>query len=231
MTLLRSLFINVAFYAWSVLMNVGCVWVLAGPPLWTVRAQRAWAQGVLLILRLGGIGIEVRGRHNLPAGACIVACKHQSAWDTIVWHALLDDPAIVMKKELLSIPFYGWYSVKARMIPVDRKAGASAMRAMLRAAQAAADLGRPIVIFPQGTRVAPGAAAPYQPGVAALYRGLNLPAVPVALNSGRFWPRRGFLRRPGTVVLEFLEPIPPGLARDAFMAALEARTEDAANAL
>jgi 1-acyl-sn-glycerol-3-phosphate acyltransferase len=227
--MLRSLFINLAFYVWSVVMNVGCVWVLAGPPSWTVACQRFWAKGVLLILRAGGIGMAVRG--TVPAGACIVACKHQSAWDTIIWHALLDDPAIVMKKELLSIPFYGWYSVKARMIPVDRKAGAAAMRSMLRAAQAAADLKRPIVIFPQGTRVAPGVTAPYQPGIAALYRALNVPVVPVALNSGLYWPRRGFSRRPGTVQLAFLEPIPPGLPRDAFMAELEKRTESASNAL
>ncbi|HEX9569826.1 MAG TPA: lysophospholipid acyltransferase family protein, partial [Rhodospirillales bacterium] len=184
--------------------------------------------------RLAGIGYEVRGRERLPEPPCILAVKHQSAWDTLIWHLIADDPAIVMKRELLALPIYGAYCRKTEMIAVDRKAGASAMRAMLEAARAAAAAGRPIVIFPQGTRTAPGtptAAAPYLPGVSALYRGLGLPVVPVALNSGLFWPRRSFLRRPGRIVLEYLEPIPPGLPRAAFMAELEGRIETATRRL
>jgi 1-acyl-sn-glycerol-3-phosphate acyltransferase len=132
-----------------------------------------------------------------------------------------------MKKELMLIPVYGWLARKQRMIPIDRKAGASALRGLLRAAEAAKGEGRQIVIFPQGTRVAPGADAPYQPGVAALYARLGCPVVPVALNSGCFWPRRSFVKYPGRIVIELLEPIPPGLAKGAFLAELERRIETA----
>jgi 1-acyl-sn-glycerol-3-phosphate acyltransferase len=228
MILLRSLLFNIAFYVWTVFSNLAFVWALACPPRWTVLGQRLWAQGVLFLCRaIAGVRMEVRGREHLPNGPVIVAAKHQSAWDTLVWHALLDDPAIVMKKELLSIPIYGGYARKARMIAVDRGAGPSAMRGLIRDGKAAAERNSPIVIFPQGTRVAPVASAPYQPGIAALYKALNIPVVPVALNSGSFWPRRSFLRRPGTIVLEYLPPIAPGLARDAFMTELESRIEGA----
>jgi len=136
-----------------------------------------------------------------------------------------------MKSELLWIPFYGWYSLKAGMIPINRKGGAAALKSMLRAARRAKERGQPIVIFPQGTRTAPGTHAPYQPGVAAIYRGLDLPVVPVALNSGLFWPRRSLRRNPGTIVVEFLPRIAPGLARGPFLAELEERIESATGRL
>jgi len=229
--MLRALLFNVSFYVWSVAMVVAFAPALLLPYQVTVWGQRCWARGVNWLMRhTAGIAVEVRGRQHLPAGGCIVAAKHQSAWDTLVWHDILDDPAIVMKRELLWIPIYGWMCMKTRMIPVDRKAGTGALKAMLTLARQAVSLGRPIVIFPQGTRTAPGTTAeqvPYQPGVAALYRGLDVPVVPVALNSGLFWPRRDFRRYPGTVVLEFLEPIAPGLTRRAFEARLAERIEAA----
>jgi len=232
---LRSLAFNLAFFLWTGAMLLA--WL---PGLWrghetVVRGQRAWAGHVVWLLRrLADIVHEERGRERLPAGGVVIAAKHQSAWDTLIWHLIADDPAVVMKQELLAIPIYGAYCRKSRMIAVDRHGGAKAMRTMLEAARQAVAEGRPIVIFPQGTRTAPGASAaerPYLPGVAALYRGLGVPVVPVALNSGLFWPRRGFLRRPGRIVLEYLEPIPPGLPRGAFMAELESRIEEATRRL
>jgi len=201
----------------------------------TVWGQRRWARGVNLLLRWSaGIKVEIRGLQNRPRGGAIIASKHQSAWDTLIWHVILDDPAMVMKKELLSIPIYGWMCRKTRMIAVDRKAGAKALRAMLADAKAATEIGRAIVIFPQGTRTAPGVSTadmPYQPGVSALYRGLDVPVVPVALNSGLFWPRRQLLRQSGTIVLQFLEPIPSGLPRKEFDLLLQERLETANLAL
>jgi len=200
-----------------------------------VWGQRQWARGVIFLMgHTAGIHVEYRGLEHRPEGAAIVAAKHQSAWDTLIWHILLDDPAMVLKRELLLIPIYGWLCRKTRMIAVDRKAGPKALRVMLDDAKSATALGRPIVIFPQGTRTSPGTLVedvPYLPGVSALYRSLDVPVVPVALNSGFFWPRRQLMRHPGTIVLEFLEPIPPGLRRKEFDAQLQNRIENATSAL
>ena len=228
MTVLRSLLFNLAFYLWTLGMMLAFLPALLLPRAVTIRGMEIWSAGVMWLLRaLVGLRAEIRGREHLPAGACIVAAKHQSAWDTVVFHLLLRDPAIVLKRELMWIPLYGQFAAKARMIAVDRGAAARALRRMVEAARRVAGAGRPIVIFPQGTRVAPGVRKPYLPGVVALYRALHLPVVPVALNSGLFWPRRSLLRQAGTVTLEFLEPIPPGLPRDAFSRALEERIEGA----
>jgi 1-acyl-sn-glycerol-3-phosphate acyltransferase len=143
----------------------------------------------------------------------------------------LNYPAFVLKRELLSIPLFGWYLRKVGMIAVDRAAGASALRNMARQASEAFAEGRSILIFPEGTRVPPGESRPYHPGVAALYTQLKVPVVPVALNSGLFWGRRSFVKRPGTVTVQFLPPIPPGLDRKAFMRELESRIEAAAMVL
>jgi 1-acyl-sn-glycerol-3-phosphate acyltransferase len=148
-------------------------------------------------------------------------------WETITFHLLLDDPAMVMKRALLFVPLYGQYARKARMIVVDRKGGGAALRRMVAEAAARLKEGRQIVIFPEGTRKAPGAPPDYKPGIAALYGALGVPCVPVALNSGLFWPRRGVLRGAGRIVIEFLPPIVPGLSRGAFMAELKARIEEA----
>jgi 1-acyl-sn-glycerol-3-phosphate acyltransferase len=157
--------------------------------------------------------------------------KHQSAWDTLILPVVLGDPAIVLKRELLLLPFFGWYAARAGCIAIDRKAGAGALRGMLAKARRIAVAGRPLVIFPEGTRVAPGASGPYQPGVAALYQALALPLVPAAVNSGLYWGRRRIVKHPGRIVLEFLEPIPPGWPRPRLMAELEQRIETATGAL
>src|SRR6185436_2943851 len=165
----------------------------------------------------------------VPRGPVLVASKHMCMWDTLALYLALDEPAIVLKRELLRIPFYGWFLAKAAAIPIDRGAGARAYRKMSEAARRVLAQGRPILIFPEGTRQKPGAAPDYKPGVAGLYSLLGVDCVPVALNSGAYWT--GFLKRPGTIVLEFLEPIPPGLTRDTFMTQLQGRIESATSEL
>ena len=190
------------------------------------RAGAVWGRVTIFLLRtLAGIRHEICG--SLPPPGCIVAAKHQSAWETLALAALLPDPVYVVKRELLAIPGVGWYFRRAGQIAVDRQGGASALRRMAGGAKAALAAGAQVVVFPEGTRVAPGERRPYQPGVAALYREAGAVVVPVAHNSGRHWSRRGFRMRPGTIRLEFLEPIPPGMDRRAFMAHLEARIEEA----
>ena len=175
-----------------------------------------------------GVDIEVRGRERVPPGPVIYASKHQSAWETMFFIWLNADTAYVMKKELTYIPFWGWYMRRCRHVVVDRTAGASAMRDMIRVAREILAEGRSIAIFPQGTRTAPGEGServPYHPGVAALYTQTGATVVPVALNSGMFWPRRSFIKRPGTLIVEFLDPIPPGMDRKVFAAVVEERIE------
>jgi len=232
MILIRSALFQVAFYLWTALSLVLCTPLLLGPRRGVIRAQDYWARGALWLLQvLAGIRLEVRGREHLPQGAAIVASKHQSAFDTFIYHLLLPDPAIVMKRELMLIPFYGWYARRAGMIVVDRKAGANALKRLVRDAKAALGLNRQILIFPEGTRTAPGVRLPYQPGVVALYSQLNAPLVPVALNSGLHWPRRRFRKYPGTITIEFQPPIPPGLPRKEFSARLEQAIESASDRL
>jgi len=229
---IRSHLFNVLLVLWTLAMCIAWLPALLGPRIWTPRGQTLWARGVMAMLRVvAGIDIDIRGRENLPHGAFVLAAKHQSAWETMIWHIIVNDPAIVMKKELLSIPLYGWFSTKAGMIPVDRKAGAKALRRMMRAADAAAAMGRPIIIFPEGTRATPDQGLPYQPGTMAFYRHLKLPVIPVALNSGLFWPKDTFIKQPGTIVLEFLAPIAPGLAKADFNSALKSRIEAATTRL
>ncbi len=228
----RSFAFNFAFIAWTAILGTAGLPFLLAPREAAMRFGRFWAAGVLKLLKwIVGLDHEIRGLDRIPRHGCIIAMKHQSAWDTLILPVVLGDPAVVLKRELLLLPFYGWYAAHAGSIAIDRKAGASALRRMVAAARSVAAQGRPIVIFPEGTRVAPGARLPYQPGVAALYQALALPLVPAAVNSGPFWGRRSFLKRPGRIVLEFLEPIPIGWPRRRMMAELEQRVETATEAL
>ena len=226
--ILRSALFLIWFALVSVVMNVGLLPLLLCPPNTILAAARIWSKLSLFGLKwIAGTGLELRGAP--PDHRVLVASKHFSIWETIAFLSLLPRPAIVLKQSLLKIPFYGWYCRRMQMIAIDRAAGAKAIRAMASAAKQALDADRPIVIFPEGTRTKPGAAPHYKPGVAALYALLGVPCVPVALNSGLFWT--GLLKRPGTIVVEFLDPIPPGLSREAFMDALQSRTESATNRL
>jgi 1-acyl-sn-glycerol-3-phosphate acyltransferase len=228
MTALRSVLFLVWFLAITTLLSLVFLPVLALPRKATVWLARLWARWTFWGLKVfAGIGWEIRG--TVPNGPVLVAAKHMSMWDTLALYLALNEPAIVLKRELLHIPFYGWFLAKAAAIPIDRGAGASALRKMAEAARKVLAQARPILIFPEGTRKKPGAPPDYKPGVAGLYGQLDVDCVPVALNSGVYWT--GFLKRPGTIVLQFLEPIGPGLKRDAFMRQLESRIETATNRL
>ncbi len=222
---LRSLIFSAAFPLWTAL----CCFVLGFatflPRKGVLQVALMWVRSVAWIERnILGLDYIVIGRENLPPGASIVAAKHQSTFETMKLHLVLDDPAIVLKKELLRIPIWGRFLVKTGMIPIDRAAGRQAVGDMLTAAEKAKAEGRPLVIFPQGTRVPPGGMRAYKPGATILYQALGLPIVPLALNSGVFWPKRG-MKRGGTVTFSFLPPIAPGLEPGEALALLEERLE------
>jgi 1-acyl-sn-glycerol-3-phosphate acyltransferase len=228
----RSILVNILFFVTTTLFVVIGSPLLLGPRRWAMRAFAIHARFELFLLKwIVGTGIEVRGEEKLPGGPCIVAAKHQSAWETFALIPLFRDPALLMKRELFWIPFHGWFSYKFQMIPVDRDKGPSALRRMLREAKKRVADGREIVIFPEGTRRPPGAPPDYKTGVVLLYDALGVPCVPVALNSGLFWPRRSWRRRPGTIVIEFLDPIPPGLPKAEFLARLKDSIETASDRL
>jgi 1-acyl-sn-glycerol-3-phosphate acyltransferase len=224
----RSLAFHAAFYLTTILFMVFALPLFLAPRSWVMWAWKLHSCTIVALLRvIAGVRIEVRGRERLPEGGYIVAAKHQSAWDTIAPMVFLPAPAVILKEELMRIPLYGQFARKLGMIPVRRDRGAVALREMARIAKNRADAGRQVFIFPEGTRRAPGAPPDYKPGVVLLYEGLNVPCVPLALNSGLYWPRHAWRLRPGTVIMEFLEPIPPGLSRQAFRERLIDVTEGA----
>lgn len=232
MLALRSFLFNVAFYlnllAWVTIFLPAFVF----PRRTFLWVPRHWARSSLWLLeKIAGTRLELRGAERIPPGGLIVAAKHQSAWETFAMLALFEDPAFIMKRELMWIPGFGWYAWKGGMIGIDRSAGSAALVEMSRRAKAAAEQGRQIIIYPEGTRRPPGAPAAYKFGLAHLYTTARVPCLPVALNSGLFWPRHSFLRRPGTIVVEYLEPIPPGLPRDEFFETMKSRIETASDRL
>lgn len=222
--LLRSLAFNVAFFGWTILCAFLLLPLFLCPHAHAVKGGKLWIRGIFWICRyVLGLHVRVVGYENLPKGPVILAAKHQSAWETFVFHYLFSDPAIALKQELLWIPFFGWYLKKTGMIPLSRSKGKGVqdLKNLLGRARDAAEKGRQIVIFPEGTRSKPGHKGTYQSGVASLYSHLKLPIIPVAHNAGLYWPRRGFIKYPGTVTIEFLAPIHPGLSRQDFMCRLE----------
>jgi 1-acyl-sn-glycerol-3-phosphate acyltransferase len=228
----RSLLFNILFYVTTTLFVVLGSPLLFAPRNWAMAALKVHGRFELWLLKtIVGTKFEVRGAEKLPAGACLIASKHQSAWETFALIPLFRDPALLMKRELFWIPFHGWFSHKFEMIPVDRDKGPAALRRMLREAKKRVADGREIIIFPEGTRRPPGAPPDYRTGVVLLYETLDIPCVPVALNSGLFWPRRSVERHPGTIVVELLDPIPPGLPRAVFLERLIDAIETASNRL
>ncbi len=223
MTLLRSALFNLWFTALTTVMLLASIVIPGSATRFILAYVRLWARLVLGGLRLiCGITVELRGREHLPAeGGAIIASQHQSAFDTMVWLTLLPDVAYVLKKELRAIPLFGRLSRHAGMIAVDRGAGAAALRGLLKDGAAAAAAGRTIVIFPEGTRTAPGAVVPLQPGVAALASRTGLPVIPVATDSGRHWGRRAFAKRAGVIHIAIQPPLPAGLPRAELLARLE----------
>jgi 1-acyl-sn-glycerol-3-phosphate acyltransferase len=224
----RSLLFNALFYLNTLL------WLLVGLPTFfmpyraIIWVAQTWGRINLVLLRVAGITYEVRGREKILPGALIVASKHQSAWETFALLTLFDDPLFILKRELLLIPVFGWLLIKGRMVPVDRGAGSQALVAMTERARVELSRGRQLIIFPEGTRRPAGAEPRYKYGVAHLYAAEGVPCMPVALNSGVFWPRRRSLRlRPGKVIVEILDPIAPGLGKDVFFERLQDEIETA----
>ncbi len=230
--MIGSLLFNIAFWLWGLVMALAALPILMMSRKAMTRHAERWERGIQWLLRhLVGLDYQVIGDEHRQDGRVIFAIKHQSAWDTVTTHLLIDDPAIALKQELTRIPIFGPCLLHAGMIRIDRGHGAKALRSLIEGAREAIERGSPVVIFPEGTRTAPGEKGTYHPGIAALYKQLALPVVPVALNSGLFWGRRSFVKRSGTILVEFLEPIQPGLDRKAFMAELEQRIETATDRL
>lgn len=228
MIIIRSVAFNFLFYLTLFVYLIAAMPTLAMPRgalLWLVRL---WVKTNLGLLRaVCDLKVSFEGLEKIPSGAVICASKHQSLWETFALIGLFSDPAYILKRELMWIPFFGWCAWKAGMVPVDRGAGSQALAAMTERAREEIRRGRQLIIFPEGTRRAPGAEPRYKFGVAHLYSELGVPCVPVALNSGLFWPRRSFMRYPGIVRVRILDPIAPGLDRQAFFGILQERIETA----
>jgi 1-acyl-sn-glycerol-3-phosphate acyltransferase len=229
MTVLRSLIFNVLYFAWTAGVHLVAVIPCAmGSVRGLGQVAAVWVGGTLFLLRaICALGYREIGLENMPKGQAIYAVKHQSAWETLFFTRRLNFPAFVLKRELLSIPVFGLFLRAAGMIAINRAGGTGALKQMVRDLKTISQSGRTIIIFPEGTRVAPGAKRKYHSGVAALYGQLDLPVVPVALNSGLFWGRRAFIKRSGTIIVRYLPAIPPGMNRKRFMAELENRIETA----
>ena len=232
MIFLRSLLFNILYFCWSMLSAIIFAPLFLFSSNASLKAGAPWAHGVLLLARfICGIHYEVRGRENISGQPVIYASKHQSAWDTVIFLTLLHHPAYVLKRSLLRIPLWGWYLWRMKMVAIDRSGKASSLKQMVKDSKAALADGRPIVIYPEGTRTRPGAAPHYHPGVVAMYSQLGVPVVPVALNSGVFWGRDAFIKKPGTVIIEFLSPIPAGMDKKQFANTLENTIESASRKL
>jgi 1-acyl-sn-glycerol-3-phosphate acyltransferase len=232
MATLRAALFTLFQFCWTGTLGLPFLPILALDRKHSQTLARVWLRGMLWGARVVlGLRADVRGLENLPKGGCVIAAKHQSAFETFLFHTVVEDAVYVLKHELGRIPVVGWYLRSSGQVFVDRSAGAAALKSMVKEVRVALDRGSQVIIFPEGTRVAPDDQLPYHPGVSALYTQLQAPVVPVALNSGLFWPRNGFVKRPGTVVVEFLPPMPPGLNRKAFMMELQTRVETASRAL
>jgi 1-acyl-sn-glycerol-3-phosphate acyltransferase len=225
----RSLAFNALFYLNTVIWLLLAIPTVFMPYRALIWVAKTWGRVNLVLLRVvAGIDCEVRGRDKIPPGPLIVASKHQSAWETFALLPLFDNPLFIVKRELMWIPIFGWFMAKGRMVPVDRGAGSQALTAMTERARLELARGRQLIIFPEGTRRPAGAEPRYKYGVAHLYAVEGVPCLPLALNSGVFWPRRRSLHlRPGRVVVEILDPIAPGMEKEAFFKRLQDEIETA----
>ncbi|WP_427024278.1 lysophospholipid acyltransferase family protein [Aureimonas ureilytica] len=233
MTLVRSITFQILFYsnlAGQMLLYLPVFFLLPERACWWI--VKSWGRSSLWLLRLlAGTRSVVTGQENIPAGPVLVASKHQSFWEVIALLPHLEKPTFILKKELMRIPVFGWYAKRMGMIPVDRQRRGAVLPSLLGEARKAIADGRQIIIFPEGTRAAPGTPPNYRPGIHFLYDALQLTVVPVALNSGLFWPRQAVRRQPGTIRAEFLPPIGPGLSREALLREMSGRIEARSNAL
>jgi 1-acyl-sn-glycerol-3-phosphate acyltransferase len=214
MLAVRSLAFNIFFYVFTALCSVAAMLVAIVWPSRLMAVARFWSLGWLCAYqRICGVGYEIYGTEHVPAGSCIIAMKHQSIWESCAVFAIFDRPIFILKSELMWIPIFGWVMKWIGCISVKRGTGRSALMSMIRGGQRARARGNQVVIFPEGTRSAPGSQASYKSGVSHLYTALHLPCVPVALNSGLLWPRRRFLRPPGLITVSILPAIPAGQPR------------------
>lgn len=233
MIFLRSLIFNLCFMVWTFLCALFSVIVSVGGRMPLMYTAQVWGIGIRVLLKyVVNLTSEIQDRHHVPqSGPYILACKHQSAWETTVIQLVCFDSAIILKRELMLIPLFGLVLKIAGAISVNRHKGKSTLRSLIASAKEQVQKGRAIFIFPEGTRSQPGSAGRYRSGVYFLYHHLNLPVIPAALNSGCFWPRRGFLKYPGNIVLRILPPIEPGLEHDVFMEKLRGSIDGACQAL
>ena len=228
MIILRSLLFNVLFFGYTAMTALWLTPRLLARDADIKPQVKRWAGGVMWLLdHVAGITYALRGVEHIPEGGALIAAKHQSAWDTMMFHLFVSRSIYVTKQEVTRIPLYGAVARGIGSISIDRRGGAKALKGLIRDCRAALERGHQVIIFPEGTRVAPGARLPYQPGVAAIYKQTGFPVVPVALNSGLFWARRSFIKQPGCIIVEFLPAIQPGLDRKEFLSQLERRIEDA----
>lgn len=231
MNVLRSAFFAVWLFGGSTVLAILYLPTLLMPRGAIQACVRFWGDYVALGLRLIGVRIEFRGVEHRPVGAALIAAKHQSMLDVTAGLSTLPDSCFVMKQELLKIPLFGWFCLKVGMVPLDRSGRMAALKKMVADVRERFKDARQVIIFPEGTRTPPGQAGHYHSGVAALYRELDMPCHLIATNSGVHWQGKGLMRYPGTVVFEYLPPIPPGLKAKAFMAEMEARIEAASQRL
>lgn len=233
MLFLRSLLFQIAFYVGTlIMMVVFAPFVFLTPRRMAWIVVPFWARANLFFLRwIAGVKIEIRGEENIPQGGFIVAAKHQSVWETFALIPHFRDPTYILKRELRWIPIFGWYTAKMKQIPINRGKRAAALAAMMEAAKEAVAEGRQILIFPEGTRRPAGGEPKYKFGISHLYRELDCPVLPVALNAGLYWPRQSFFIYPGTVILEFLPQIPAGLEQMEFFDRLTSEIETASDRL
>ena len=214
MLVIRSLVFSILFYGFFAVSAVAAAVISIVSPKSLPPFARFWSRTWLSLYRgICGVSYEVRGMENVPKGGCLLAMKHQSVWDTCALFAIFDRPVYVLKSELMFIPFFGWALARLGCIPVKRGTGKSALDTMVRGTGIALTQNKQVVIFPEGTRTLVGQAASYKTGISHLYTALEVACVPVALNSGALWPRRTFLRPPGTIIVEVLSPISPGFGR------------------
>ena len=229
---LRSLVYNLLFYAMLVFWIVVAIPTLLMPRRVFFVVAKSWARCSIWLMRvICNTRVEYRGVEKIPRGPLIVASKHQSMWETFALLQFFDQPLFIFKRELKWIPLFGWYLIKSNMIGIDRRAGGRSLLKMARLAGDEVRRGRQLIIFPEGTRAAVDAPPHYKTGVAQIYVDCGVTCLPVALNSGLFWPRRTFMRYPGTLVVEFLDPLPPGLSRREFIGRLSAVVEEATHRL
>ncbi|MCZ2203554.1 lysophospholipid acyltransferase family protein [Bartonella sp. A05] len=233
MLILRSLLFTFAFYTTTFLQMIlyaPFYFLMPRKKAWIV--PKTWARVTLFLQKhIAGTDYEIEGIENLPKGACILAPKHQSAWETFSLVPYFDDPVLVIKRELMWIPFFGWYMAKTQIIPINRTTPIKALKTIIQNAKQKAKEGRQILIFPEGTRRQPGQEPDYKPGILALYNELKLQVVPIAHNAGLYWPRNNFCRYPGKIRVRILPPIEANLSKHDFQNQLIQTTEKACDEL